>query len=108
MPGFLLNVESEVLCTHGGKAEPLTALFRVEVMGAPAVGQTSTYVVSGCPFTTPAGAPSPCVTASNWVAAAVRVKAMNVPVLLATSKAVCSPNGVPTIVVPVEARVKGT
>jgi hypothetical protein len=107
MPGFLLNTSSQVMCTHGGKATPAVPLARVKVMGAPAVGVATTYAIAGCPFSTPSG-PLPCVTAAGWQGAAVRVTSMNMAVLLATSQAVCSPNGVPTTVVPVEARVKGT
>jgi hypothetical protein len=50
----------------------------------------------------------PCALALNWQAPAVRVTAMGLQVLLATSQATCIPNGVPTTVVPVQARVQGT
>ena len=110
MPGFLLTTSSQVMCSHGGKATPTAPLARVKVMGAPAVGMTTTYAIAGCPYQQPGTppVPMPCVTAAGWQGAAVRVTSMNMAVLLASSQAVCTPNGVPTTVVPVEARVKGT
>lgn len=107
MPGFLLDVNSQVFCAHMGMAKPFLQLARVKVMGAPAVGETTPYTISGCTFTT-AGAPTPCTMAMSWQGEATRVRAMGVFVLLATSQATCIPNGVPTTVIPVQARVKGT
>jgi hypothetical protein len=75
-------------------------------MGQPVVTQTAPHLVSGCPFTTPAGSPLPCTTAP-WTTAAMRVKALGQPVLLADSKATTIPNGTPVTIIPTQVRVKG-
>jgi len=107
MPGFLLHVGATVLCSHGGQAQPTVPNPRVRVGGQPVVTQPAPYVVAGCPFTTPAAVPLPCVTA-QWVTAALRVRAGGQPVLLQDSQAVTVPNGVPLNVVATQVRVKGT
>jgi hypothetical protein len=106
MPGYLLHVGATVLCAHGGAAQPTQPDPRVKVMGQPVVTQAAPYTVSGCPFTTPAGSPSPCATA-QWVSVAGRVKVMGQPVLLQDSQAVCAPNGTPLTIVSAQPRVKG-
>lgn len=110
MPGFLLNTISQVMCAHGGQGKPLLPLPRVKVMGQPAVGQVTPYAISGCPYQLPGTptVPFPCITALGWAPPALRVKAMGVNVLLMSSVATCLPNGVPTNVIPVQARVRGT
>lgn len=107
MPGFLLHVGATVLCAHGGQAQPTVPNPRVRVGGQPIATQAAPHTVVGCPFTTPAGNPLPCVTA-NWVTAALRVRAGGQPVLLQDSQAVTVPNGVPLNVAATQVRVKGT
>lgn len=109
MPGYLLNMDSQVLCAHGGQGKPVLPILRVKVMGKPVVGQTTPYTIAGCPYQLPSvpPVPFPCVIALNWAPPAARVKAMGVAVLLMNSKATCLPNGVPTNVIPVQARVRG-
>jgi hypothetical protein len=106
MPGFLSTVGTTVLCAHGGQAKPTLSNPRVKVMGQPVVTQPPPYVVAGCPNTTPAGVPLPCVTA-NWLTGAIRVKAMGMPVLLQDSQAICVPTGTPLSVIPTQMRVRG-
>ena len=108
MPGFLLNTQSKLVCPHGGTGKPFVPLSRVKVMGAPVVGEATTYVISGCELLKATPPPPPCAMALNWQLPATRVKAMGIPVLLASSKAMCIPSGAPPIVTPVQARVKGT
>jgi len=107
MPGFLLHQGATVLCMHGGQAQPTTPNPRVMVGGQPVVTQPAPYTVAGCPFTTPAGSPLPCVTA-QWVSAAVRVKAGGLPVLLQDSQALCVPNGTGVTIVTTQVRVRGS
>ena len=95
-----------MLCAHGGQAQPTTPFPRVKVGGQPVVTQPNPYTVSGCPFTTPAGSPLPCVTA-QWSTGAVRVKAGGLPVLLQDSQAICTPNGTPVTIAATQVRVKG-
>ena len=107
MPGYLLHQGATVLCAHGGQAQPTTPFPRVKVSGQAVVTQPNPHTVSGCPFTTPAGSPMPCVTA-QWSTGAVRVKAGGLPVLLQDSQAICTPNGTPVNIVATQVRVKGT
>lgn len=107
MPGFVLHVGATVLCAHAGQAMPTAPNPRVLVGGQPVVTQAAPYTVAGCPFTTPAGTPMPCVTA-QWVTGAVRVLAAGQPVLLQDSQAVCVPNGTPVTIVATQVRVRGT
>ena len=107
MPGYLLHVGATVLCFHAGQAQPTAPNPRVLVGGQPVVTQAAPYMIAGCPFTTPAGTPLPCVTA-QWVVGATRVLAGGQPLLLQDSQAVCTPNGTPLNVVVTQVRVKGT
>ena len=104
MPGPAVTQTGTVLCAHAGQAQVTTPLSRVLMSGAPAVGQSPPYVVTGCPFV--AGTvPSPCVTAS-WVTGALRVRSGGIPLLLQDSQSVCAPNGTPaTVVSPGQTRV---
>ncbi len=106
MPGYLLHLGATVMCSHAGQAMPTAPNPRVMVSSQPVVTQTTTYTVAGCLFTTPAGAPLPCVTA-QWVMGAMRVKAGGMPVLLQDSQAITVPNGVPLTVSVTQVRVKG-
>jgi hypothetical protein len=106
MPGFLLHQGATVLCIHGGQAQATAPNPRVKVSGQPVVTQAAPHSVAGCPFTTPAGNPLPCVTA-QWVTAATRVLVGSVPVLLQDSQAVCVPNGTAVQVVTTQPRAKG-
>lgn len=104
MPGTIVTATTSVQCAHGGKATPTAPNPRVSVSGQPVVTIASTYAVAGCPFTTPAGSPLPCVTA-QFTTAATRVQAGGQPVLLIDSQATTVPNGVPVIIVPGQTRV---
>jgi hypothetical protein len=106
MPGFLLHVGATVMCAHGGQAMPTAPNPRVKVSSQPVVTQTAPYTVAGCPFTTPTGAPLPCVT-GMWSTGALRVKAGGMPVLLQDSQATTIPNGVPLVITVTQPRVKG-
>ncbi len=106
MPGPLLHVGATVLCSHAGQATPTAPNPRVLVSGQPIVMQPIPYTVAGCPFTTPAGNPMPCVTA-QWVTGATRVLSNGQPVLLLDSQAICAPTGTPLIVAVTQIRVTG-
>jgi uncharacterized Zn-binding protein involved in type VI secretion len=106
MPGFLLHLGATVQCAHAGQAQPTVTNPRVTVSGQPIVTQPTPYTVAGCPFTTPAGNPMPCVTA-QWVSAATRVLSNGMPVLLLDSQAICTPNGTPLLIVTTQTRVTG-
>ncbi len=106
MPGFLLHVGATVMCAHSGQAQPTSPNPRVMVSGQPIVTQPAPYAIAGCPFTTPAGVPLPCVTA-QWVSGATRITSNGMPVLLIDSQAICVPNGTPLIISVTQTRVTG-
>ncbi len=106
MPGFLLHVGATVTCQHMGQAQPTAPNPRVMVSGQPIVTQPAPYAVAGCPFTTPNGSPSPCVTA-QWVSGATRILSNGAPVLLLDSKATCTPNATPLMITVTQTRVTG-
>src|SRR5260370_42209708 len=98
MPGYLLHVGAQVLCSHAGQAQPTVPNPRVKVSGQPIVTMTAPYVVAGCALPPPLAANGPCVTA-QWVVGATRVTAGGQPVLLQDSLAICAPTGTPLMVV---------
>jgi len=106
MPGFLLNLASTVICAHGGQAKPTVPMPRVRVMGLPISVQPPPYVIAGCVNPPPPLGVGPCVT-GMWILAALRVKAMGMPVLLQDSQAICAPTGTPLTVVLTQMRVRG-
>ncbi|MES2102023.1 MAG: hypothetical protein V4569_19530 [Pseudomonadota bacterium] len=105
MPAPILHVGATVLCMHGGPAQPITPFPRVLVAGQPVVTQASPYAITGCSLASTST--PPCVTA-NWVVAAVRVKCGGMPVLTATSTAVCVPTGTGLMPVTMQPRVLAT
>ncbi|MFM6438875.1 MAG: hypothetical protein ACKPGW_28525 [Microcystis panniformis] len=106
MPGFLLNTGSIVLCAHLGQAKPTVPMPRVKVMGMPISVQPFPYAIAGCVNPPPPVNVGPCII-GNWIVAALRVKALGMPVLLQDSQAICVPTGTPLIVVFAQMRVKG-
>jgi hypothetical protein len=106
MPGYLMHQGSTVLCAHAGQAQPTAPDSRVKVSSQSLVTQSCTYTISGCPFIV-GTANVPCVT-GQWVTAATRIKASNIPVLLQDSQSLCTPNGTPMNIVNTQVRVKGT
>lgn len=103
MPGPLVTVTTNAMCSHGGTAKPTTPNPRVMAQGQPTVTIAAPYVVAGCPFANGA-TPQPCVTA-QFTTAATRVMSNGQPLLLIDSQAVTVPNGVPLILVPSQTRV---
>lgn len=101
-----MHVGATVLCAHAGQAQPTSPNTRVLVSGQPTVLMPMPYTIAGCPFTTPAGNPLPCVTA-QWTTAATRITSNGMPLLLLDSQAVCVPNGTPLLITVTQARVTG-
>ncbi|MGV8803585.1 MAG: hypothetical protein ACWA6Y_01315 [Polaromonas sp.] len=106
MPGTLLHLGANVLCSHGGQAMPSAPNLRVLVSGQPVATMAAPYLVAGCAFAPPAGN-GPCVTA-QWVVAATRVFASGQPVVLLDSQAICTPTGTPLLPVMSQMRVTGS
>jgi len=104
MPGFLLHVGAQVLCSHAGQAQPTVPNPKVLVSGQPTVAITSPYTIAGCTLPPPTAANGPCVTA-QFVTAATRVISNGQPLLLLDSQATCVPTGTPLLIVLTQTRV---
>lgn len=104
MPGFLLHVGAQVLCSHAGQATPAVPNPRVTVSGQPTVLMTSPYMIAGCTLPPPTAANGPCITA-QWVSGTTRVFSNGQPLLVQSSQAICAPTGTPLIIVATQPRV---
>jgi hypothetical protein len=104
MPGFLVHVGAQVLCSHGGQAQPTIPNPRVLVSGQPTVLMTAPYVVAGCAFPPPPAANGPCVTA-QFLTGTTRVLSNGQPLLVQSSQAICAPTGTPLLIVVTQTRV---
>ena len=103
MPGFLVQVGAQVLCAHGGQAQPTAPNPRVTVSGQPTVLMTTPYVVAGCVLPPPPAANGPCVTA-QWLSGTTRVTSNGQPLLVQSSQAICAPTGTPLMIVVTQTR----
>lgn len=104
MPGFLVHVGAQVLCSHAGQATPTAPNPRVTVTGQPTVTLASPYVVAGCSLPPPPGANGPCATA-QWLNGTTRVTSNGQPLLVQGSQAICTPSGTPLLIVATQTRV---
>ena len=104
MPGPVLHQGAQVLCSHGGQAQPVVVNPRVLVSGMPTVTLASPYVVAGCTFPPPPVANGPCVTA-QFITSALRVTSNGQPLLLMDSQAICASTGTPLLIVGAQTRV---
>ena len=101
MAGPLLHSGATVVCSHGGRGEPVAPSPRVRVAGKPVIVDGAPYVVVGCP-----NGPAPCTTAT-FVSGATRVRASGLAVVLADSPSVSVPLGTPLQVLETQTRVLG-
>lgn len=104
MPGFLVHVGAQVLCSHAGQAQPTVPNPRVLVNGMPTVLITAPYVVAGCTFPPPPAANGPCVTA-QWIVGTTRVMSNGQPFVVQSSQAICAPTGTPLLILVTQTRV---
>ncbi|HEX4708657.1 MAG TPA: hypothetical protein VH229_13115 [Candidatus Udaeobacter sp.] len=104
MPGFLVHVGAQVLCAHGGQAQPTAPNPRVTVSGQPTVLMTTPYAVAGCALPPPTAGNGPCVTA-QWLSGTTRVTSNGQPLLVQSSQAICAPTGTPLMIVVTQTRV---
>lgn len=107
MPGLVVHVGATVLCSHAGKAQPMTAFPRVLVGGQPVVTIAGPWGVTGCILPPPSIANGPCVT-GQWLTGATRVLAAGQPLVLQGGASVCAPSGTPLVVVATQTRVVAT
>ena len=104
MPGFLVHVGAQVLCSHAGQATPTVPNPRVTVSGQPTVFVTTPYVIAGCALPPPPAANGPCVTA-QWLVGTTRVTSNGQPLLVQSSQAICAPTGTPLLIIATQLRV---
>jgi len=104
MPGFLVHVGAQVLCSHAGQATPTVPNPRVTVSGQPTVFVTTPYVIAGCALPPPPAANGPCVTA-QWLVGTTRVTSNGQPLLVQSSQAICAPTGTPLLIIATQPRV---
>src|SRR5262249_13378430 len=104
MPGFLVHVGAQALCSHAGQATPTVPNLRVTVSGQPTVLITTPYMVAGCALPPPPAANGPCVTA-HWVTGTTRVLSNGQPLVVQSSQAICAPTGTPLLIVATQLRV---
>jgi hypothetical protein len=104
MPGFLVHVGAQVLCSHAGQATPTAPNPRVTVSGQPTVLITVPYMVAGCTLPPPTAANGPCVTA-QWLTGSTRVTSNGQPLVVQSSQAICTPTGTPLMIVATQTRV---
>jgi hypothetical protein len=103
MPGFVVTLANQVLCTHGGKATPIPPVGRVVVSGFGVFTLAHRYVVVGCLF--PAmtlGVQPPCVVGTVFKGT-TRVFSLGLPFALLPDSALSSmglPNPTPLIFAP--------
>jgi len=106
MPGFLLHLGAQVMCSHGGQAQPTAPVPRVMVMGQPVTTIVAPYVVAGCALPPPPAANGPCLTA-QFITSAMRLLVNGTPPLLFDSQSICVPTGTPLLIVQTQTRVTG-
>jgi len=104
MPGFLVHVGAQVLCSHAGQATPTVPNPRVTVSGQPTVFVATPYVIAGCALPPPPAANGPCVTA-QWLVGTTRVTSNGQPLLVQSSQAICAPTGTPLLIIATQPRV---
>lgn len=104
MPGFLVHVGAQVMCAHGGQAQPTVPNARVTVSGQPTVTLPPPYTVAGCTLPTPPTANGPCVTAT-WITGSTRVLSNGQPLVVQSSTSICAPTGTPLMIVATQTRV---
>ena len=104
MPGFLVHVGAQVMCAHGGQAQPTVPNPRVVVSGQPTVTITPPYAVAGCAMPPPIAGNGPCVTAT-WLTGSTRVLSLGQPLVVQSSTSICAPTGTPLVIAVTQTRV---
>jgi len=108
---FLFHVGASAICPHGGQISTVTSNTRVTVSGQPVATMADTFMVAGCPFTTPVPKPQPCLKV-QWLVPATRVLVNGQPAILQSSSGICQsaemiPQGPPNVIA-TQVRVSGT
>ncbi len=104
MPGFLVHVGAQVLCSHAGQATATAPNPRVTVSGQPTVLISAPFAVAGCTMPPPNAGNGPCVT-GQWLSGSTRVLSNGQPLVVQSSQSVCTPTGTPLLIVATQTRV---
>ena len=104
MPGYLVHVGAQILCSHAGQATPTVPNPRVTVSGQATTLISASYVVAGCTLPPPTAANGPCVTA-QWISGTTRVLSNGQPLVVQSSQATCVPTGTPLTIIATQTRV---
>ena len=107
MPGLLVHVGAQVVCTHQGQAQPNVPNPRVSVSGQATVLLSSPYVVAGCGMPPPTAGNGPCVT-GQWLSGTTRVSSGGQPFVIDSGSSLCAPTGTPLLVTETQTRVTAT
>jgi len=107
MPGFLVHVGAQVMCSHAGQAQPSAPNPRVSVSGQPTVLLSTPYLVAGCTFPPPTTGNGPCVT-GQWLTGTTRVTSNGQPLVVNAGSSICTPTGTPLIAVVTQTRATAT
>ncbi len=83
----LLTAASMLMCPHGGTVMPSPGSTKAQAQ-SPILRSSDSFTIAGCPFTTPAGVPHPCMSI-QWVQTATRVKHNGDFVLNQSSMGLC-------------------
>lgn len=95
MAGQTLNINSTLMCPHGGSVQIISTNTKLQADGAFAALATDQFLISGCAFTIPPGVPSPCLTV-QWLVTDTRNTVNGTPTLSQSSVGLClSPAQVP-------------
>jgi hypothetical protein len=107
MPGFLVHVGAQVMCSHAGQAQPTVPNPRVTVSGQPTVSLSTPYTIAGCTLPPPSVANGPCVT-GQWISGTTRVTSNGQPLVVNAGSSICAPTATPMIVAVTQTRVTAT
>jgi hypothetical protein len=104
MPGLLVQVGAQVICSHAGQAQPSAPNPRVSVSGQPTVLLSTPYLIAGCTLPPPSIANGPCVT-GQWINGTLRVTSNGQPLVINAGTSICAPTGTPMIALATQTRV---
>jgi hypothetical protein len=110
MPGYIVTIANKANCTHQGVATPAPPTGRVMIMGAAAVTLAHTYAIVGCGYPAATSGAQPACLAAKITAGSLRVTTMGVAfaVLPLAPPTLCTPTGLPLLVMPLQTRVFAT
>lgn len=109
MPGFLLTMTAQVMCSHGGQAKFVAPNVRVKLGGTPVPMSAPPMVIAGCVNPPPPANIGPCVVGNILPPTlTIRVKSMGQGLVCESTMVMGSPTPASlTIAFAGQVRVKG-